>query len=65
MKGFIIKIKCMYGKLKCYKKLDILKDVEDDVINVCLKSELNSLKFIKILLLLKYFDFYIMYVIKV
>lgn len=57
MKGFIIKIKCMYGKLKCYKKLDILKDVEDDVINVCLKSELNSLKFIKILLLLKYFDF--------
>lgn len=65
MKGFIIKIKCMCSKFKCYKKLDILKDVEDDVINVCLKSELNSLKFIKILLLLKYFDFYIMYIIKV
>lgn len=48
MKGFITKTKCMYGKLKCYKKPDILKDVEDDVINVCPKMNQiahSSLKF--------------------
>lgn len=64
MKGFITKTKCMYGKLKCYKKPDILKDVEDDVINVCPKSESNSPKLIKISSSLKYLDSHIMYTTK-
>lgn len=55
----------MYGKLKCYKKPDILKDVEDDVINVCPKSKSNSPKFIKISSSLKYLDSHIMYATKV
>lgn len=55
----------MYGKLKCYKKPDILKDVEDDVINVCPKSKSNSPKFIKISSSLKYLDSRIMYTTKV
>lgn len=65
MKGFITKTKCMHGKLKCYKKPDTLKDVEDDVINVCPKSESNSPKFIKISSSLKYLDSHIMYTTKV
>lgn len=64
MKGFITKTKCMYGKLKCYEKPDTLKDVEDDVINVCPKSKSNSPKFIKISSSLKYLDSHIMYTTK-
>lgn len=55
----------MYSKFKCYKKPDILKDVEDDVINVYPKSESNSPKFIKISSSLKYLDSRIMYTTKV
>lgn len=65
MKGFITKTKCMYSKFKCYKKPDTLKDVEDDVINVCPKSESNSPKSIKISSSLKYLDSHIMYTTKV